>query len=83
MSHFLRSSVAFIFLIIAQTAAIACPSCYGAADSPMTAGMNAAILTMLGITGVVLTGISGMFFYIWRRMKQRRYDSNELFVNEH
>lgn len=49
----------------------------------MTAGMNAAILAMLGITFLVLAGISGMFFYIWRRMKQRQCASNELFVNEH
>ena len=49
--------------------AISCPSCYGAADSPMTAGMNAAILVMLGITGVVLTLVSVFFVSLWKKTR--------------
>ena len=45
----------------------ACPSCYGAPDSPMTAGMNSAILVMLGIISLVLSAIGGAFVYLWRR----------------
>jgi hypothetical protein len=32
-------------------AAAACATCYGASDSPMTAGMNNAILTLIGVVG--------------------------------
>jgi hypothetical protein len=37
----------------------------------MTAGMNAAILVMLGIIGGVLTLIVSMFIILWRRAKKR------------
>ena len=47
----------------------ACPVCYGANDSPMAAGLNAAIFTLLGITGVVLAGIAAFFFYLRKRSK--------------
>ena len=62
---------------------IACPSCYGAADSPMTAGMNTAILVMLGITGGVLMIISAAFFILWRRAKRATAAiSDTIFVDE-
>lgn len=60
-----------------------CPSCYGAADSPMTAGMNSAILVMLGIIGMVLSLIAGAFLYLWRRAKRHKEDiSRQLFVDD-
>ncbi len=61
----------------------ACPSCYGAPDSPLTAGMNSAILVMLGITGFVLASIVGCFFFLWRRSKRHQAVLSEhLFVND-
>ncbi len=56
------------FLISEQ--AFACPVCYGASDSPMTAGVNFAILTLLGITGSVLAGFVSFFLYMRRRAKR-------------
>src|SRR5438132_293978 len=65
-------------------AASSCPVCYGAADSPMNAGMNTAILVMLGITGFVLASIVGCFFLLWRRAKRHQAIlSPSLSVNEH
>ena len=57
--------------------AISCPSCYGAPDSPMTAGMNMAILSLLGVTGVVLLAIAAFIVYLWRRaaMLNRRFSN--------
>ncbi|MFI5253685.1 MAG: hypothetical protein ACHQQQ_14790 [Bacteroidota bacterium] len=52
----------------------ACPACYGAAHSSRIDGMNAAIMTMIGITGFVLTGISTVFFGIWKRSRLMRYN---------
>ena len=64
------------FLALPQVAT-ACPSCYGAPDSPMTAGMNMAILSLLGITGVVLFAIAAFMVYLWRRaaMLNRRFSN--------
>ena len=63
--------------------ATACPNCYGAPDSPMTAGMNTAILVMLGITGFVLLAIVISFFLLWRRARRLQTQiSEQLFVNE-
>lgn len=57
-------------LCIVPSIASACPSCYGAADSPMIDGMNMAIMSMVGIVGFVLTGFVTVFFMIRRRMKK-------------
>ena len=48
-------------LIVDGAPAWACPVCFGAADSPMTHGMNMAIALMLGILACVATGFV-MFF---------------------
>ena len=55
-------------LALAASAANACPSCYGAADSPMTAGMNVAILTMIGIVSVVLSSVVAFTLMMRRRL---------------
>lgn len=60
--------------------ALACGSCYGAADTPATNGMNFAILSMLGITGSVLAALTSFFLYL--RKRARLYiatiDDNEI-----
>ncbi len=71
-----------LMLTISSTLS-ACPSCYGAADSPMTAGMNTAIIVMLGITGAVLAMITGVFLMLWKRAKRLRAEmSNQTFVDD-
>lgn len=57
--------VAVLILLHAQT--IACPSCYGAADSAETQGVNWAILSLLGVTGTVLFGVSAFFLYLRKK----------------
>jgi len=67
-----------------HSAGIACPSCYGEAESPMTAGMNTAILVMLGIIGFVLSFIAAAFFLLWKRGRQNSLGlSDKIFVDEH
>lgn len=61
-------AIAFVVTFGMQTV-IACPSCYGAADSPMTEGMNMAILSLLGITGGVLVSFVAFFVYLRRRAR--------------
>ena len=52
---------------------LACAVCYGAPDAAPTRGMNLGIVTMLGVTGVVLGGFGGMIFCFARRA--RRHNS--------
>lgn len=61
-------AIAFVVTFGMQNV-IACPSCYGAPDSPMTEGMNMAILSLLGITGGVLMSFVAFFVYLRRRAR--------------
>ena len=56
-------------LLALPSVAFACGSCYGAADSPQTNGMNFAILSMIGVTGGVLTAMTSFFLYLRKRAK--------------
>ena len=58
----------------------ACAVCYGASDSPMTQGMNMAIITLLALTGVVLGGFLAAIVYFVRRA--RRYQAAEEILSQ-
>ena len=66
-----RVLLAFAALCLAAAlpaALPACPVCYGAADSPMTQGMNMGILSLLGITGTMLAGIGTLLLRFRKRL---------------
>lgn len=69
-----RAATYFLILLLlgAAATAAACPVCVGDKDSPMTAGMNDAILVMLGIVGGVLSGFIAFFIFMWRRLRRQR-----------
>ena len=50
-----------ILLFVSQNEALACPVCFGALDDPSTNGMSYAILTLLFVTGTVLSSIVAFF----------------------
>jgi uncharacterized membrane protein YphA (DoxX/SURF4 family) len=50
--------------------ASACATCFGAADAPMTKGMNNAILMLIGVVGVVYVGIGKVALDFRRRAKR-------------
>ena len=52
---------------------LACAVCYGAPEAAPTRGMNFGIITMLGVTGVVLGGFGVMIYSFARRA--RRFNS--------
>jgi heme/copper-type cytochrome/quinol oxidase subunit 2 len=54
---------------------LACAACYGAPDAAQTHGMNMGILTMLGVTGIVLGGFGGMIVYFARRARRYSVDT--------
>ena len=57
-----------LFLTIPRVAN-ACAVCYGAQDSPMTDGMNKAILFLLFTIGFVLLGVISVIIIFYQRSK--------------
>ena len=49
---------------------LACAVCYGAPEAAQTKGMNLGIVTMLGVTGVVLGSFGAMMFCFARRARR-------------
>ncbi|MDW8344628.1 MAG: hypothetical protein RMM51_09070 [Verrucomicrobiae bacterium] len=49
---------------------LACATCYGDPNSSHTQGMNAAILFMLAVTGLVLGGLGTVFIGFARRARR-------------
>jgi len=45
----------------------ACVACYGQSDSPLAAGMNWGILSLLGFIVCVLGGVAGFFIFLARK----------------
>jgi hypothetical protein len=61
---------AVVTIGLAPRLLLACAVCYGAPGAPQTRGMNFGIFTMLGVTGVVLGGVGGLFFSFARRARR-------------
>ena len=53
-------------LLLAQPA-LACSVCFGDPNSQMTQGAQAGVLVLLGVIGVVLTGIASLLIFWMRR----------------
>ena len=60
-------SVLFVVLALQPESLLACAACYGQSDSPMAAGMNWGIMSLLVVIGVVLGGVSAFFIYLAKR----------------
>ena len=58
-------------VLLAPTAAWACPICFGGdPDTPIAHGVNWAVFTMLGVTGGVLSGFVGLILRLMKRSRQ-------------
>ena len=66
----LAASIAFAVLKPAPL--FACAACYGAADSPLTQGMNWGILTLLGVVVSVLALVFAFFVHVGRNSAKLR-----------
>ena len=71
------TALAAILLVI-PAAASACSVCYGDPNSPATKGMQVAILFLLGLTGLVLTGFVAMFLYFSNRSRKLSAENSVL-----
>jgi hypothetical protein len=49
---------------------VACSTCFGAPDAPMTKGMNNAILLLMACVGVVYAGIGKVAWDFRKRSKR-------------
>ena len=57
-------------LITDSTSALACPQCFGAAESSLIDGAKLGVLVLLAITFVVQGGLLGFFLYLRKRAKR-------------
>jgi hypothetical protein len=62
----------FVLLLIPRLA-LACPVCFGNAESSQTKGMQAGVFALLLVTVGVLASIAG-FFFIYLRRRVRMFE---------
>ena len=58
-----------MIIVAAPRAALACPVCFGQADSPLANATNMGIIAMLGVVGAVLAGFAAFIVHLNRRAK--------------
>ena len=74
------STLGLAILVLIPGQADACAVCYGAADSPLTEGVNNGILVLLAVVAVVQIGFVALFLSIRQRAarERRRKESFQL-----
>jgi hypothetical protein len=65
----MRRAVFTTILLVAPRAALACPVCFGASDSPLAGAINIGVIMMLGVVAVVLGAFATFFVYLNRRAR--------------
>ena len=72
----MKTALATLVLLAMPRLAMACPVCFGSADSPQTKAAQTGILALLGVTVAMLTSIAGFFFIYLRRRIRMFEESN-------
>ena len=72
---------AIIFALFSQDIIYACATCFGDPNSKATQGMNLAIITMLTITGGVLSSFLSFIYILNKRAKDyaKKFSKSENF----
>ena len=80
----MRKSVAFatllaiMLLFVSPTEALACPSCYGAiSDTEVAGALQLAMLTLIGTTAMIGTGVVMFFSNIKKREARIAADNQD------
>ena len=60
----------------------ACSVCFGAPDDTQSVAMKAAVLTMLGVTGTVMTAVAAVGWSIVRQGTRQAHDAEVSDVDE-
>jgi hypothetical protein len=72
----MKTALTTLVLVIVPRLALACPVCFGNANSAQTKGAQAGILALLVVTVAVLSSIAGFFFLYLRRRIRMFEESN-------
>ena len=65
---FSKSGMALAALMLLNSPpALACAVCFGKSDSALAKGMNMGIFSLLGVIGLVLSGVAAFFIFLARR----------------
>ena len=72
----MKTAVVTVALLAIPRLALACPVCFGNADSAQTKAAQAGILALLVVTVVMLASIAGFFFIYLRRRIRMFEESN-------
>ena len=69
---YIKKVTAVVFCVwgLTPSIAVACATCFGTPDAPMTHGMNMAIISLMAVTGTVLGGIVTFFISLIRKSKK-------------
>ena len=59
--------LACLGVLLSAAPALACSVCYGDPNSAMSQGAKAGVLVLLGVVGVVLTGLASLLIFWMRR----------------
>ena len=73
----MKTAVVTIALLAIPRLALACPVCFGNANSAQTKAAQAGILALLVVTVGMLASIAGFFFVYLRRRIRLFEESNE------
>ena len=70
LAGWLLTIVLSLGVLLDAAPATACSVCYGDPDSNLTLGANAGVLVLLGVVGVVLSGLAALIIFWMRRAAQ-------------
>jgi len=73
----MKTALTTLVLVIVPRLALACPVCFGNANSAQTKGAQAGILALLVVTVGMLASIAGFFFVYLRRRIRLFEESNK------
>ena len=76
--HLSLTCVTVAVLTLIPNEALACPVCFGDPDSPAVQGTRWAVVTLLGVTGGVLSCFVGFIFHLMKRSRQALGHESEL-----
>ena len=63
----LFSAIIAMAMVFHSESVFACAACFGKTDSPLAAGMNWGIFSLMGVVVCVLGGIATFFVYLAKR----------------
>lgn len=66
------TKIIFLFMLfyLGPNELLGCATCFGDPSAPASQGMNWAIITLLGVTGGVLSGIVGTIISVAKKNKK-------------